>query len=942
MPVSRVARPLASAGGGVLQQVGHVIRLLLRTIGGGPNAPSSLTYLGLVIVVGLALLGIVIGIWRLYLKRREPTTPPAPDQDSPAEPSTIARDPSPAGGRPGTESPLAGLQRILPGTIDKDTSSGFNRTAASDVDLDEVSDERFDRAVSILQQEGRETSRENIREQVAHLIDFEDADPEDFRIGLVRDATSQAQLDQASVAPPSMVLDDPTTIFRNGEYIRILTPSSPPETVTGGWLTPLTTTNLDVRVSYQFEPRDPTTVRGKLQNRLTELQLTLSRKEQKGASDYHEDWNRRQELDRLLNRLSEGSTRLYDAAIYVEVAAPSRNGLEESTRRVQQLVADRDVELVPLEFRQLESQNAIAPVVDDPIKNSSLIEHDAAATLFNAVEPAIADPDGVLYGFDETSNPVIVDRFSLSGFSKVVTGKVGSGKTFSAKWALLGQLLIDPEFTAIAFDPTGDDFVDFAELLGGEVITFGGDVTINPLEINQGTGVAEDPYRDKLRSVTGMIRTFYDQSDDSLSAEDAGLVQQVIHLAYLMYGITTDPATHNRKNPTIQDVLDIFNGLAEGKAPMEFVTSRGDAKDLPRNERDELDELVDEVTDRLQVKAGGSGNIQQKANGLLRALEAFQPNGVAANLNGETNVDLGGSRIIAFDMSAFQDTQQAPVLQHVMLDWSYQRARETPQTIEVLFEEVHYLLDQPSARALIGLFTRHSRHFNAGLTLISQTAEEFMRETDDSHSPRAIYDQCDIKQLFYQESVSDDVIDYYNLSPGEVQSIRNFARGQVADYSECLLSVSGEARRQVELHLPEFIVNLVANPQAVGEALIDIEGEEVVTGQPSGEPGRIPADELTVSMEGERTEANTPPGPGGNTATQTAGAQEPAPNIDSSSQGEPHDAPDEGPASQVEPNPDSEGETKPSTEPPGDVDSESDTDSENTDSTDDPLMGGNQ
>jgi len=895
-----------------------------------------------VIVVGLILLGIVIGIWRLIVRRRKPTTPPANDRGSPDEPSTIASDPTPTAVSTSSEFPLASLQQLLPGKTTSDTGSGFNRTDASDVVLDEVSDERFDRAVAILQEEGRETSRENIREQVAHLIDFEDADPEDFRIGLVKDATSQAQLDQASVAPPSMVLDDPTTLFRNGEFIRILTPSSPPETVIGGWLTPLTTTNLDVRVSYQFVPRDPTTVRGKLQNRLTELQLSLSRKEDKGSSNYHEDFNRRQELDRLLNRLSEGSTRLYDAAIYVEVAAPSRNGLEESARRVQQLVADRDVELVPLEFRQRESQNAIAPVVDDPIKNSSLIEHDAAATLFNAVEPAIADPDGALYGFDETSNPVIVDRFSLSGFSKVVTGKVGSGKTFSAKWALLAQLLIDPEFTAIAFDPTGDDFVDFAELLGGDVITFGGDVTINPLEINQGTGAAEDPYRDKLRSVTGMIRTFYDQSDDSLSAEDAGLVQQVIHLAYLMYGITTDPSTHNRKNPTMQDVLDIFNGLAEGKDPMEFVTSRGDAKDLPRNERDELDELVDEVTDRLQVKAGGSGNIQQKANGLLRALEAFQPNGVAANLNGETNVDLGGSRIIAFDMSAFQDTQQAPVLQHVMLDWSYQRARETPQTIEVLFEEVHYLLDQPSARALIGLFTRHSRHFNAGLTLISQTAEEFMRETDDAHSPRAIYDQCDIKQLFYQESVSDDVIDYYKLSPGEVQSIRNFARGQVADYSECLLSVSGEARRQVELHLPEFIVNLVADPHAVSDALIDLEGEEVVTGTPSGETDPIPADELTVSMQGEETRTNNQPERAGNTATQTAGTQEPAPNTDTAPPDAPRDPTTEETEYPVDGEPVSESESAADTRTSSSDVSESDTDSENTDSTDDPLMGGGE
>ena len=47
-----------------------------------------------------------------------------------------------------------------------------------------------------------------------------------------------------------------------------------------------------------------------------------------------------------------------------------------------------------------------------------------------------------------------------------------------------------------------------------------------------------------------------------------------------------------------------------------------------------------------------------------------------------------------------------------------------------------------------------------------------MQETDDVHSPRAIYDQCDIKQLFYQESISDEVIDYYDLSPADVEAIQ--------------------------------------------------------------------------------------------------------------------------------------------------------------------------
>jgi len=836
---------MASATG----QVQQIIQMIQQAIQGGPNATSPFILIG--VAVGVALL---LGLGILASRRLVG--------------STQHRSTNAMNGAPGTGGGSAPLNRLLsrvPGSFGSIPGPGTSaRTDPANVNLEEIDDETFDRAVSILEQEGRETSRANIREQVARLIDFEAADPDEFRLGLIQDADSQAQLDQASVAPPSIVPEDPTTLYRNGEFVRILTPASAPESVFGGWLINLTTTNLDVRVSYHHSPRDPTTIRGALQDRLTELQIALSRKEEKGATDYHEDLNRREELDRLLQRLTEGTTRLYDIGIYIEVAGSTRDELEETARKVQQLVADRDVELVPLEFRQLESQDAIAPVVSDLIQNTDLMEHDAAATLFGFVEPAIAHEDGVLYGFDETGNPVIVDRYSLSGFSKVITGKIGSGKTFAAKLSLWRRLLIDPEFIAIAFDPTGDDFVDFFETLGGDVVTFGGDVTINPLEIHRGTGETEDPYKDKLRSLTGMVRTFYDQSGDSLSAERAGLIQQVFHLAYLMYGITSEPRTHERENPTMEDILDILKALADGEDPLEFVTYQGDATDLLREERDELDERVNEVTSRLQSK--DDSNLKSEANSLLRSLEAFQPGGVAANLSGKTTVDLEDERLIVFDMSAFQDTNQAPLLQHVMLDWSYQRARENSRRMEVIFEEVHYLLSQKSARSLIGLFTRHSRHFNAGLTLISQTAEEFMQETDDVHSPRAIYDQCDIKQLFYQESISDEVIDYYDLSPADVEAIQTFARGQESDFSECLLSVTGIARRHLEIHASELTVDLLTEPEtaAATAQLVEQRRQQTATQSdenvgPAGGSDEEVSDEETIPSSATSSETGEPP-----------------------------------------------------------------------------------
>lgn len=823
--------PGLNLGSGLLPpQITRWIRIVWRVLQGGPEAPTSPIVIGSV-VAGLALMALVVyGLYRGFRLLRSRNGAAGAIRESTG------------GAAPGPES----------------------TPSPTSVELDSVDDETFDRAVTILEQEGREKTRANIKEQVSRLLELQETDPSEFRLGLVRDAVEQARADQAIIAPPS-IEEEPTYLQRNGQWVRILVLANAPQSVVGGWLVPLLTTNLDVRVSAQLRPRDASSIRGALQQRLTQLQATLAKKEEKGRTDTHEEESDRQEIDRLLRRLTEGTTQLYDTAVYVEVAGATKDELDRATRQVQKTMADRGVELVPLEYRQTEAQTAIAPVATDPIKTTELLEHEAVSTLFPFVEPAVTDPSGVLYGYDETGQPVLVDRFSLSGYSKVITGKIGAGKTFAAKLALFRRLFIHPDFEAIMFDPAGDDFVEFTRALDGQVITFGGDVTINPLEIHEGGGHVEDPYQDKLRSVTGMLRTFFAQSDDSLSAEQAGLLQQVLHLTYLSYGITPDPDTHDRPNPTMGDVLRILNHLADSEKPLEFLDYRGAAADQPRDERDQLDELVAEVAPRLRA----GDDTARHAKALLRALEPFQPGGVASNLHGETTVNLR-ERLVCFDMSAFADTNQAPLLQHVMLEWTYQRARRQRDTpMEVVFEEVHYFLEQPEARSLVGLFTRHSRHFNAGLTLISQSPGDFLQEVNDGesdiHSPRAIYDQCDIKQLFYQKKVSDATKEYFELSPGEVRFIEEAAQGEDSDHSECLLDVTGIGRRQLDVRASPFTIDVLTNPvetakQAL-QAKIEYETarQQHERGWSSSQSEGVPADDNTTSATVPDQSPSEPP-----------------------------------------------------------------------------------
>ncbi|MFC7257528.1 hypothetical protein [Haloplanus litoreus] len=63
--------------------------------------------------------------------------------------------------------------------------------------------------------------------------------------------------------------------------------------------------------------------------------------------------------------------------------------------------------------------------MSDTIDNTHPIQLEALGTFFNLVEPSIYDPEGVLFGFDDTKRPVILDRYALSGHSAISGRAVG-------------------------------------------------------------------------------------------------------------------------------------------------------------------------------------------------------------------------------------------------------------------------------------------------------------------------------------------------------------------------------------------------------------------------------------------------------------------------------------------------------------------------------------
>ncbi|AXG08220.1 DUF87 domain-containing protein (plasmid) [Haloplanus rubicundus] len=722
--------------------------------------------------------------------------------------------------------------------IKRITQAFSNETTEESVErrpIDELSGDETRHALDYLALLDRETTTDNI-EWAAYQLQAEDVD----LATPMETLKERGELDKRLIAP-RVVQDYPKFQVRDDRISQVLTVTSFPRKVGLGWLVPLTLADVDLRLSLHVQPRAAKDVRRQLQKRYTQAVTSLSVKQKRGRTDTYQDELERQDLERLLRNTIRGTTKLYDVAIYLELVADTQEDLDEMLDRVEAILAEQDVDLSPVKHQQLEAIGSVAPLASDTIDNTHPIQLEALGTFFNLVEPSIYDPEGVLFGFDDTKRPVILDRYALSGHSMAISGKTGSGKSYFRKLEIYRRLLADPNVQCILFDPAGDDYPRFAQSLGGEVIRFGGNYTVNPMDISPPADAeqenGDDTYALTIRSVIEMLHTHFDQRD-GMSAGEEGILIQAAHYAYISKGIILGEFdTYGRESPTLDDLIRGVNVIAAGGLEAAHEAGVIDGVELGQFQSYGVPNAEEaELGDEVGPLHGGGISIsdtivtptdhhQELARSLQPKFESFKPGGINHNLNGQTNLDLS-SRLVVMDMSSFADTGEMPLILHAMLSWAYLEAKQSPYKVDVTFDEAHYLLGRPAARDLINLYIRHARHYEAGLTLMSQTAHEFVR----TNERREVYENCDVKCLFYAESVSEETADYYGFSTDEIRFIQTAARGQDSDYSECLLATSVHGRRRLEIRSGPFEHTVLDDALDPWDWLAGVEGVDLAEG----------------------------------------------------------------------------------------------------------------
>ena len=469
----------------------------------------------------------------------------------------------------------------------------------------------------------------------------------------------------------------------------------------------------------------------------------------------------------------ENGQRVFDQGMFVTVRADTKDDLRESVRSGRAALRVEPASLEPktaICTQDLALQSA-APVGPDVFDRDAIALGGAVgAVLASPHNATVLEEDGVEFGIHkDTQSPVVLDPFAREdGYAMFTVGDPGSGKSFAAKQNFIRTIEQDPDCIGVVLEPL-NNWNGVIDALGGERITVGGTMGLNPLEIKptpervlRSRGDDASPLKERRERAISFFTNFFALREVQLGDRRTTL-ELALDEAYERQGITEEIGTHDRESPTVRDILDILEEMSDGPAP--FVV-RSDA---------EGEKLADDAV------------------WLLDQLRPFTEGGQFENLGRESEFDIRDESLIYLDL-----VQQGgnlgghtSLLMELLISLVYERAKETDKRVVLVVDEARYLMSDAATLSYLETIFRHHRHHDLSIRLVTQTVDEFFQWPE----AEMILDQCAIKQFHKLDGMDEEWANEFGLNFAQMRYVQDAIPGnEDVGYSQALLGVDGEWR----------------------------------------------------------------------------------------------------------------------------------------------------
>ena len=338
-----------------------------------------------------------------------------------------------------------------------------------------------------------------------------------------------------------------------------------------------------------------------------------------------------------------------------------------------------------------------------------------------------------------------MDRFSLNNANSIIFAQSGSGKSYTAKVEILRQLMQGTK--VIVIDPERE-YEQLSKSVKGTYIKLStkSKEKINPFDFSMTTFTGENNLSEHIQDLTEIIALMV----GSLRDEEKAIVDKALIQTYKDFGwkLSTSKTTKPK--------LD-----KRGRKPK--------ARPYP---------LLKDFYKTLK-------SMEQKD--LCNRLERFVKGSLAQVFNAQTNIKMD-NRLVVFDIKDLPESLRQ-IMMMVISHFVNSQVKKNPQKRILLIDEGWMLLEHEESARFITSLTRRARKYYLGVTIISQQAQDFLKD----NYGRAIASQSALRILMRQDTTTiERVAQEFHLSEYEEHYLLTCGRGEallIADQNHVAVKV---------------------------------------------------------------------------------------------------------------------------------------------------------
>lgn len=270
----------------------------------------------------------------------------------------------------------------------------------------------------------------------------------------------------------------------------------------------------------------------------------------------------KEEAEDLLDHLQNRNQRLFVYTGLVYTYAATRKELDDQVDQIVATARQHSIEADALDYRQREGMNSILPLGHNHVEVSRMMTTAQVAIQMPFATQELAQDGGGYYGQNkQSSNLVLCNRKALASPMGFVSGKPGSGKSFSVKREIENTILAYPDDEIIILDPAGE-YSPVVTGNGGESIKFAPDAGthLNPFDLSD---VAHQSTASqmafKIDAFLALSSATMAEGSQGLPEADKSIISRCVELAYEQCG-------EEGRLPLLGDFYDILREQPEHEA----------------------------------------------------------------------------------------------------------------------------------------------------------------------------------------------------------------------------------------------------------------------------------------------------------------------------------------------------------------------------------------